>query len=221
MERNGNALPHSTKVKFSDSEDQIIIWYHQSFSDNFTNIKKYLPNRTLHQVRERFKFKLDPQYNHGSLTKEEDENLIKLVDQYDQCWKRISQQMPDRNDIQLKNQYRTLRKQTNNLFPNQEVKPGPKPSIDPEKRIQSNSINFAEQTPQNQLRDSLHLAHFSARPPQVDEGISQKAHTLEEIGNNEYVDSDESSSTEPRLSEQSSNNDVFEFFIERWNPFDD
>jgi hypothetical protein len=67
----------SSKKKFSLEEDNVIrtlvsVWG----IDNWKNIAPYLPDRTIRQCRERWKYYLEPGINHTDWTPGEDRDVI-------------------------------------------------------------------------------------------------------------------------------------------------
>jgi myb proto-oncogene protein len=107
-----------SKSKFSPSEDELIKALVAKFgTHSWINIKRYFSNRTTRQLRERWKFYLNPTINQSSWTKEEDELLPKGQKIYGNCWKVISQHfLPNRTRIAIRNRFNQLLKQNESEF---------------------------------------------------------------------------------------------------------
>lgn len=59
-------------------------------------------------LRERWLYYLNPNLNHANWTKEEDEMIMKLRNEYGPKWMLISKYFPNRTDAMIKNRYNVL-----------------------------------------------------------------------------------------------------------------
>jgi hypothetical protein len=69
-------------------------------------------NRNVRQVKDRYNNYLHPSISNKSWTIEEDQKLVQLIQQYGKKWKKISQCIDGRNEVNVKNRWNyTLAKQ--------------------------------------------------------------------------------------------------------------
>jgi hypothetical protein len=111
------------RQKFSKEEDNLIIKLVQDNEFKDTNkLKKLFPNRRIKQIRERYKFYLNPNLNHSSFTFEEDDLLISSYSKFKGKWSLMTKLFPGRTEISLKYRHRKLIKdktKENNHFSNE------------------------------------------------------------------------------------------------------
>ena len=99
-----------TKVKFTQKEDEMLRnlvaeYVNQNNKINYDEIAKKM-NKTKRQVKERYEGYLSPNLNiNKEWTKEEDELIEKLVNQFGKKWKRMEPKFPDRSNVMIKNRY--------------------------------------------------------------------------------------------------------------------
>lgn len=108
--------PSLVKGGWTREEDETITQYvAQNGVKNWTKLAKLLPGRIGKQCRERWRNHLDPSNKSGSWTKEEDELLIRLHEEYGNSWVKIASFMEGRSDNCIKNRWNsTLKKRVLN-----------------------------------------------------------------------------------------------------------
>lgn len=108
--------PSLIKGGWTREEDETITQYvAQHGVKNWTKLAKLLPGRIGKQCRERWRNHLDPSNKSGSWTKEEDDLLIKLHEEYGNSWVKIASFMEGRSDNCIKNRWNsTLKKRVLN-----------------------------------------------------------------------------------------------------------
>jgi hypothetical protein len=95
-----------TSSKWSAAEDaKLVELVEQYGSKSWTVIASKLGNRAGKQCRERWKNHLDPAINHEPFTKQEDESVIRMVNEMGTKWAQISKLMPGRTENAIKNRY--------------------------------------------------------------------------------------------------------------------
>jgi hypothetical protein len=101
------------KRKFSPEEDHAIKMFVEIYgNDNWKIIAKEFPDRNARQLRERWRFYLDPQLNKNPFTPEEDKIIIDGQNQFGNFWKTISENLlPNRTDISIRNRFRQIQKE--------------------------------------------------------------------------------------------------------------
>jgi hypothetical protein len=101
------------KCKFSQEEDQLLIRLVKIFGENnWNSISKEFPARSARQLRERWRFYLNPNLDRNPFTSEEDEIIIEGQKQFGNSWKTISQiLLPNRTDIAIRNRFRQIQKE--------------------------------------------------------------------------------------------------------------
>lgn len=94
---------------FSIDEDRKLLkLVHLFGTEQWNCVASGIPNRTARQCRDRYKHYLDPNVNHNPWSLEENELLLKKVDELGKRWKVISQFFKNRTDVHIKNHYKTL-----------------------------------------------------------------------------------------------------------------
>jgi hypothetical protein len=79
--------------------------------NNWKTISKEFPARSARQLRERWRFYLNPNLNRNPFTSEEDKIIVEGQKQYGNSWKTISQiLLPNRTDIAIRNRFRQIQK---------------------------------------------------------------------------------------------------------------
>jgi hypothetical protein len=101
------------KRKFTQDEDHTIKNLAQIYgTNNWKVIAKQFPDRNARQLRERWRYYLNPQLNKNSFTPEEDNIIIEGRKQYGNSWKTISEKLlPNRTDISIRNRFRQIEKE--------------------------------------------------------------------------------------------------------------
>jgi myb proto-oncogene protein len=101
------------KSKFSPSEDRLLLKIIEAHgTNNWCEIKNSFPGRTKRQLRERYKFYLDPKKSRDDWTKEEDQKLLQGHEQFGNSWKRTSDELlPNRTGIAIRNRFRQIQKE--------------------------------------------------------------------------------------------------------------
>jgi hypothetical protein len=101
------------KNKFSSTEDRELLKLIETHgADNWEEIKKSFPARTKRQLRERYKFYIDPCLNRNNWTEEEDKILLEGQKQYGNSWKTISLVLlPNRTEIAIRNRFKQMQKE--------------------------------------------------------------------------------------------------------------
>lgn len=96
------------KHPFTVEEDQALMNYVRMFgSSNWVQISMLMKGRTQKQCRERWNGHLSPTINKGPWTLEEDIILAQKHDEIGNKWAKISQFLPGRTDILVKNRWNT------------------------------------------------------------------------------------------------------------------
>ena len=72
-----------------------------------------IENRSGKQCRERWTKYLDPKFNRGPYTKDEDHLLIEKYKKYGSQWSKMTEFFDKRNDVSLKNRWQFLKKNIN------------------------------------------------------------------------------------------------------------
>jgi hypothetical protein len=102
-----------SKCKFSHEEDHLLIHLVQIYGENnWKEIAKEFPARSARQLRERWRFYLNPNLDKNPFTSEEDQIIIEGQKQFGNSWKTISQLLlPNRTDIAIRNRFRQIQKE--------------------------------------------------------------------------------------------------------------
>lgn len=95
---------------FTPEEDAKIKELVQVFGEDWRAISKAMPDRTLRQVRERYKNFLAPGIVNGPWSRQEDSLLIQLFRSLGPKWSKISKHFPSRSDINVKNRWTSISK---------------------------------------------------------------------------------------------------------------
>ena len=94
---------------FTEEEDKMLSNLVGRFGeDNWNKIARRMPKRDVRQCRERWLNYLSPLVINGAWSKEEEELLVRKVNEYGRKWKFITQFFPGRTDINIKNRYNCL-----------------------------------------------------------------------------------------------------------------
>lgn len=157
--------PLSSRIFFSGAEDMIINKFVQKYGEGkWFILENFLPNRTRHQIRERYMNYLSPNLKHTPFTKEDDELIIKLVAEYGHSWKTIASFFPthSRNEIKCRWNSRLSHRMNSHNRKFGKDKIG--------KKRKNTSL----------IKDEIKQVEF-ANPltPQVDTDNTQKTHKLE------------------------------------------
>lgn len=97
------------RALFTDLEDNILRQFViDNGFQNLDRVRDLLPNRTIRQLRERYKNYLDPKIALTPFTPEEDQKLVELFKSLNGSWSKIQIYFPARTDVHLRNRYRAL-----------------------------------------------------------------------------------------------------------------
>jgi myb proto-oncogene protein len=81
-------------------------------TNQWVKIASLFPDRSVRQLRERWKYYLDPQLDKSPFSEEEDRILIEGQIRFGNHWKIISKELlPNRTDIALRNRFYQIRKE--------------------------------------------------------------------------------------------------------------
>ncbi|OHT10823.1 Myb-like DNA-binding domain containing protein [Tritrichomonas foetus] len=98
-----------TRKKFTEEEDIIITNHVMSQGPRaWKDISFHLPGRSARQLRERYMNYLSPTVINSPWTHEEDELLIRKVDELGTKWSKIAKHFANRTDVILKNRHARL-----------------------------------------------------------------------------------------------------------------
>ena len=100
----------TTKRKFTYEEDRQLEHLVMKFgSKNWSIVAEGMPNRSIRQCRERWKYFLSPSVSNKShWNEEEDKLLLEQVRSIGPKWSKISKLFAGRSDVSIKNRYRSL-----------------------------------------------------------------------------------------------------------------
>jgi hypothetical protein len=99
-----------TRQKFQCEEDELLLQIvEQMGTSDWSAISKHFPNRTIRQIRERWRHYLDPDIVVGNWTEAENQLLIQQVEEIGPRWSVIAKSFPGRTHVGLKNHYVTLK----------------------------------------------------------------------------------------------------------------
>lgn len=96
------------KKKFTETEDNMIIFMVKHLGLQWKQIAIHLRTRTPRQCRERWNHYLVKQNPKKEWTEEEDSFLMKLYQQYGPKWTKIAESMDERTSVSVKNRYALL-----------------------------------------------------------------------------------------------------------------
>lgn len=113
----------SKRIKFTEQEDEKLRFLTAQFGTlNWMKISEFMPHRTAKQCRDRYCNYLSEKTTNEPWTKEEDEILLTLLPIVGSKWVKISQHLPGRSGINVKNRwYKHLKKRY--FFPNINLNP--------------------------------------------------------------------------------------------------
>jgi hypothetical protein len=99
--------------KFTSPEDKkLMMLVEQIGTQDWKIIAKFFSKRTPRQLRERYKFYLDPNLNKNSWSTEEDQVLLQGYRTFGSSWKKISQLwLPNRTIIGTRNRFLQIQKE--------------------------------------------------------------------------------------------------------------
>jgi hypothetical protein len=101
---------NTPKHKFTEEEDKKIRKGIEQFGEKWELIAKTIVERSARQCRERYKHFLRPGINFAPFTEEEDLLLAELFHKYGQRWSMMTQYLPDRTDIAIRNRFLLLKR---------------------------------------------------------------------------------------------------------------
>ena len=94
--------------KWNATDDRMLICLVQQFGGNWKEIAFRFPGKTQKQVKERWINQLDPQIADIPWTFEDDMLLVFCVRRFGRSWCRITQEMPGRSELMLKNRFHSF-----------------------------------------------------------------------------------------------------------------
>jgi len=100
-----HTLSTSTKIPWTDQEDEIIRKCKKDGVHKWSHIARLLPNRAGKQIRERWQNQLDPSLIREAWSEREDEQLSSLHSIHGNHWSRICQEMRGRSENAVKNRW--------------------------------------------------------------------------------------------------------------------
>jgi myb proto-oncogene protein len=105
-------MKNHNKCRFTLNEDQKLVQLVSLFGVNqWKEIAALFPDRSARQLRERWIYYLDPQFDKKPFSEEEDRILIEGHIRFGNRWKKISTELiPNRTDISLRNRFHQIQK---------------------------------------------------------------------------------------------------------------
>ncbi|EAY13689.1 Myb-like DNA-binding domain containing protein [Trichomonas vaginalis G3] len=95
--------------RFTEKDDEkLLALVKQYGAEDWKLIASKMHGRNKRQCRDRWFRFLAPDVNHDPWTKEEEDLLIDIVPKLEPRWRQISSYFKGRNDIQVKNRYKSL-----------------------------------------------------------------------------------------------------------------
>lgn len=99
------------KLKWTAYEDNLLIEAVKKYgTSNWMNVAMFVPGRSSKQCRERWIGQLSPEVTKNTWTLEEDMQLIEAHKSLGNKWTLISQQLPGRSPISVKNRWSWLKR---------------------------------------------------------------------------------------------------------------
>jgi hypothetical protein len=95
-----------TRATFTKEEDMLLFNFVNQYGEDWNFISSLMINRNPRQIRERYRFYLDPSISKAPWTREEDLKLIELIKQYRTSWKKIAESFEGRNEVNVKNRWK-------------------------------------------------------------------------------------------------------------------
>jgi hypothetical protein len=109
--------PGMRQGRWTTEEDRILMHYYMVHKDKWSEIAKYLENRTGKQVRDRIKNVFDARISRDEFTPEQDEFVYKVFVHVGPKWKHIRDvYFPDRTADFIKNRFYSHYKKLNDKF---------------------------------------------------------------------------------------------------------
>jgi len=90
---------------FTEEEDAQLKYLVYGLGEHWNKIAAFITGRTARQCKDRYNTYLKPYVSHSPWTKEEDDTLIDLYNQYGSKWTKISTYLPGRSDNNVKNRW--------------------------------------------------------------------------------------------------------------------
>ena len=101
--------PHTShKHKFTRQDDSHLTYLVKKLGTTRWNEIAAEMGISTRQARERYKNCLDPGISHSHWTKDEDDLILSMVNQFGHKWATISDKLPGRTDVHVKNRYFSL-----------------------------------------------------------------------------------------------------------------
>jgi hypothetical protein len=113
--------------QWSSVEDQRLIAGIRRFGfDNWSRVAHFIGNnRTRSQTSQRWQRGLDPRICRDSWPKEQEDELLRLVDRYGvRSWNKIAKELGNRSDVQCRYKHKQLRTQKSRSMPADKSSPG-------------------------------------------------------------------------------------------------
>jgi len=118
MSKNQSKTDTPTKRHFSYAEDCLVRrLVEEHGTGQWALIAKQLDNRTPRQVRDRWRYYLDPQLVHNEWKIQDDKLLISLIQTIGKQWSQLVKFFPGRTDVSLKNHWNKLQRRAKKLNP--------------------------------------------------------------------------------------------------------
>ena len=131
-----------------DEDKRLLMAIHLYGSENWTIISQFVGNnRTRSMCSQRWTRVLDPNISKQNWSKEDDERLIELVNQYgEKSWMKVSIELGNRSDVQCRYHYNRLKKGGLNAF---------------HKEATNNSIDSSVKEDNNNSQNSFSLNSYN------------------------------------------------------------
>ena len=158
------------RSRFTKEEDELLKQLVNSPKQlKWSEIARYLNNRTARQCRERYNNYLRPNLINGPWTKEEDDLLLELFESNGPKWALISQKFNSRSPVNVKNRHASLVSHLNNKNNNKsvnlsienntqkstEIKENSLTNVQLEQNDQTNVQNEQDETSADELFDNM------------------------------------------------------------------
>ena len=138
-----------TKRHFSYAEDCLVRRLVEELgTGQWQAIAKQLENRTARQVRDRWRYYLDPALVHKEWTIQDDKLLISLIQTIGKQWSQLVKFFPGRTDVNLKNHWNKLQRRAKKISANGLPVESPTDGSDLVQVTEQNLLNGAVQLAQ-------------------------------------------------------------------------
>lgn len=135
----------SNKLKFTSDEDKKLLNLVKKYGEhNWKRVSSEIEGRNVRQCRDRYRHYLSPNINQSSWNDDEDNLLIKKVEELGFRWKKLEKFFVDRNEIQIRNRYYQITHSNNDNIINNESKKLIKKSKLPDAKVNPYQNNEKE-----------------------------------------------------------------------------